>query len=85
MRPHAGGRDRAIEMKSTLDIRITVRGGCVSPRLAAAFDGMRLVRRNGVTELTGEVADQTQLFGLLTRIRDLGLELESVRVVEREG
>ena len=66
-------------MKSTLSIRITVRDR-VSDRLAAAFDGMRPLRRTGATELVGEVADQAQLHGLLTRVRDLGLELESVTV-----
>ncbi|HET7450895.1 MAG TPA: hypothetical protein VFJ78_09870 [Gaiellaceae bacterium] len=70
-------------MKATPTVRITVRGR-LSERLAAAFDGMTLVRRSGATELTGELVDQAQLHGLLTRIRDLGLELESVNVV-REG
>src|SRR5262249_7391701 len=82
MRPHAGERDRGVEMNAALDIRIRVRGR-LSARLAGAFDGMRLVRRSGATELVGEVVDQTQLHGLLARIRDLGLELESVSVVDR--
>jgi len=66
-----------------LDIRIRVRGR-LSMRLAGAFDGMTLVPRSGATELVGEVVDQTQLHGLLARIRDLGLELESVSVAEKE-
>ena len=66
-------------MKSTRTVRITV-GGRLSERLAAAFDGMTLVRRSGATELAGEVVDQAQLYGLLARIRDLGLELRSVTV-----
>jgi hypothetical protein len=41
---------------------------------------MTLVQCTGVTELVGEVADQAQLHGLLSRIRDLGLELESLTV-----
>ena len=69
-------------MRSVLDIRIRVRGR-LTERLASAFDGMRLVRRSGATELVGEVVDQTQLYGLLARIRDLGLELESVSVSDR--
>jgi hypothetical protein len=68
-----------LDMNTTLSIRITVRGR-LSGRLAAAFDGMTLVPRQGVTELIGEVADQAQLHGLLARIRDLGLVLESVTV-----
>jgi hypothetical protein len=66
-------------MDTTLRIRITVRGR-LSPRLAATFDGMTLVRRTGASELVGEVADQAQLHGLLSRVRDLGLELQSVTV-----
>ena len=66
-------------MNATQRIRITVRGR-LSARLAAAFNRMTLVPCVGATELVGEVADQAQLHGLLTRIRDLGLELESVSV-----
>ena len=68
-------------MEPTLHIRITVRG-VLSERLAAAFDGMTLVPRGGVTDLVGGVVDHAQLYGLLTRIRDLGLELESVLVAD---
>jgi hypothetical protein len=70
-------------MNSTLSIRITVRGR-LSECLAAAFDGMTLVRHAAATELVGEVVDQAQLHGLLTRIRDLGLELESLNVFDAD-
>ena len=60
-------------------VRITVRGR-LSPRLAGAFEGMAPRYRRGHTDLTGEIADQAQLHGLLRRIRDLGLELENVSV-----
>ncbi|MDH4340798.1 MAG: hypothetical protein OEW47_10610 [Thermoleophilia bacterium] len=62
-------------------VRITVRGR-LSEHFASAFEGMALVRREGCTELVGEIADQAQLHGLLTRIRDLGLELENVSLAE---
>jgi hypothetical protein len=52
-----------------------------SERLAAAFDGMRLVVRRGQTDLVGEVVDQPHLYGVLARIRDLGLELGGVTFV----
>ena len=68
-------------MTSTRTVRITVRGQ-LGDRLVNAFDRMTLVRRPGATELAGEVVDQAQLYGVLTRIRDLGLELESVTVVD---
>lgn len=79
MRSHAGEADRPVDMKPALNIQITVRGR-LGERLAMAFHGITLVPHNGSTELVGELADQTQLHGLLTRIRDLGLELESVSV-----
>ena len=68
-------------MDSPLSIRITVRGR-LSQRLAGAFDGLALVPRAGATELAGEVVDQAQLYGLLTLVRDLGLELKYVTVVD---
>jgi hypothetical protein len=71
-------------MESNQHIRITVRGR-LSERLAAAFDPMTLVARDGATELVGQIVDHAQLYGLLTRVRDLGLELESVVVVDPRG
>jgi hypothetical protein len=37
---------------------------------------------NGTTCLTGAIADQAQLHGLLAKIRDLGVTLISVEVVD---
>jgi hypothetical protein len=41
----------------------------------------------GRTVLTGEFADETQLYGVLDRLRDFGIELESVNSVDgrRDG
>lgn len=80
MRSHAVAFDRA-RMNERRSIAITIRGR-VSGRLAEAFDGMRLERSPRGTLLVGQVADQAQLHGLLARIRDLGLELESVTTSE---
>jgi hypothetical protein len=63
----------------TQRVRITLRGR-LSGRLAEAFEGLAPSYRHGHTDLLGEIADQAQLHGLLTRIRDLGLELENVSV-----
>ena len=71
-------------MNTHRSVRITVHGR-LSERLTAAFDGMAPVRRPGATELVGEVADQAQLHGLLSRIRDLGLELESLTVLDADA
>jgi hypothetical protein len=64
-------------MNTSRRVRIKVRGR-LSDRLATVFEGMTLVQRAGGSELVGEIADQAQLHGLLARIRDLGLELDSV-------
>ena len=63
-------------------IRIKVRGR-LSERLASLFEGMTLMDGDEGSELVGEIADQAQLHGLLSRIRDLGLELESVTPEDR--
>ena len=58
--------------------RICIRGR-LTERLGSALEGMRL--EAGATEsvFTGEIHDQSQLYGLLDRVRDLGLELVSVQ------
>ena len=48
------------------------------------FDGFTIApQADGATLLTGPVADQAALHGLLGKIRDLGLPLLSVQRVER--
>lgn len=42
------------------------------------FEGMTIHREGNTTIITGAVADQSQLHGLLHRIRDLNLTLISV-------
>ncbi len=61
--------------------RITVRGK-LSERFASAFQGMTLERKPGETALVGMIADQGQLFGVLDRLRDFGLELVRLEEVE---
>jgi hypothetical protein len=59
--------------------RITVRGR-LSERFSAAFEGMDVEPGEGETVLVGELRDQAQLYGVLNRLRDFGIEL--VRVEE---
>jgi hypothetical protein len=61
--------------------RITVRGR-LSERFFSAFEGMTLEPKNGKTAIVGPVVDQSQLYGLLERLRDLGLELVRLEEVE---
>jgi hypothetical protein len=61
---------------SRYEIRI---GGRLTPRWAAWFDGMTLTTDgDGTSVLSGPVADQAALHGVLARIRDLGLPLIAV-------
>ena len=58
--------------------RICIRG-CVTERLGSALEGMRFEAGATETVFIGEILDQSQLYGLLDRVRDLGLELVSVQ------
>ncbi|OBA59561.1 hypothetical protein A5647_17865 [Mycobacterium sp. 1100029.7] len=58
--------------------RICIRGR-VTERLGSALEGMQLESGATETGFTGEIRDQAQLYGLLDRVRDLGLELVSVQ------
>jgi hypothetical protein len=60
--------------------RIVVRGR-LSDRLGAAFGEMTLEPEDGATALVGAVTDQSHLYGLLERVRSLGLELLRVEPV----
>lgn len=43
------------------------------------FDGMNIAWKNNVTTISGMVADQAALHGLLARVRDYGLVLISIK------
>jgi hypothetical protein len=60
--------------------RIVVEGR-LSDSFASAFEGITVQPLPGRTALEGEFADQSQLHGLLDRIRGLGIELVSVNAV----
>jgi hypothetical protein len=50
------------------------------------FGGLTLTRDgDGTTILSGAVADQAALHGLLGKVRDLGVTLISVEIVDRPG
>jgi hypothetical protein len=57
--------------------------GHLDTRWAAWFDGLSLsLESDGTTTITGPVADQAALHGLLQKVRDTGLPLVSVTHVE---
>jgi len=57
--------------------RIAVRGR-LTERLGTAFEGLALEPGSEQTDLVGEIRDQAHLYGVLDRVRNLGLELVSV-------
>jgi len=59
---------------------IVVRGR-LSERFASALPGLELQARPGATALVGEFRDQAQLFGVLQRLGDFGIEVVSVNPV----
>ncbi len=62
------------------EIRLT---GHLGPRWAAWFDGLTVRETSdGTTVITGHLADQAALHGVLSRIRDLGLGLLSVNRID---
>jgi hypothetical protein len=59
--------------------------GRLSKRYEGAFDGVTLSPGEGTTMLRTDDADQSQLYGLLNRLRDLGIELISVNSTAGTG
>ena len=57
--------------------RIVLRGR-LSERFESAFDGMTLEHGPNRTVLVGDVRDQAQLYGLLDRLQEFGIELLAV-------
>ena len=53
--------------------------GHLDDRWSGWFDGLTItLEENGATLITGPVIDQAALYGLLRKVRDLGLPLLSV-------
>ena len=57
--------------------------GHLTGRWSPWFDGLTItLDENGDTRLTGPVVDQAALHGLLRKVRDCGLPLISVNLIE---
>ena len=60
--------------------------GLIDKSWASYFTGMILtVKSTGVTSLSGELADQSALYGLLNKIRDVNIGLISVQLLDSDG
>lgn len=78
----SAGKDRSCSGSQRYEIRLQ---GHLEPRWADRLDGMALaLESDGTTKLTGSLADQAALHGLLTRIRDLGLSIVSIQRLSPE-
>ena len=62
----------------TYEIRVS---GVLPDDAAAEFDDVRVSTADVSTVLTGELADQAALLGLLARLRELGVDVVEVRRV----
>jgi hypothetical protein len=81
MRRMAEGRD--LNRPGVYQIRVQ---GELDSKWADWFDGLAItLQASNETLLTGPVADQCALHGLLAKIRDLGLPLLSIERMEHRG
>ena len=70
---------RSHDTNATYQIRVE---GILNLKWSDWFDGFSIEYIDGDTTLTGLVPDQPALYGLLTKIRDLGLTLLRVELIE---
>ena len=79
---HTVSNVRRFGGRGTYEIRVT---GKLDPKWSDWFDGFTVTPAGGAeTKLTGTVADQAALHGMLHKIRDLGLPLLSVRRLDED-
>lgn len=74
--------DPKIDLDQSMVYQIRIKGH-LSHRWTEWFGGLTItLEARGETLLTGPVADQAALYGLLKKVRDLGMPLLSVHQVE---
>ena len=70
-------------MRQQVEIRVK---GRIDEHWSEWFDGLAIAHSGqDETVLTGPIPDQAALYGLIAKIRNLGLSLRSVSCVEYEG
>lgn len=76
--PHASPDDQTAPGRYEIRLK-----GRLDARWTAWFEGLSLTcESDGTTLLSGPIADQAELHGVLRKVRDLGLPLLSVTQVE---
>ena len=74
-------RDPNAEPNQPMLYQIRIKGH-LSPQWTSWFEGLTItLEANGDTLLTGSVVDQAALYGLLRKVRDLGMLLLSVTYI----
>ena len=72
-----------VKMRQQVEIRVK---GRIDEHWSEWFDGLAITHSDqDETVLTGPIPDQAALYGLIAKIRNLGLWLRSVSCVEDEG
>ena len=70
-------------MRQQVEIRVK---GRIDEHWSEWFDGLTIAHSDqNETVLTGLIPDQPALYGLIAKLRDLGLSLRSVSCIEYEG
>lgn len=78
----SAGQDRSCSESQRYQIRLQ---GHLDSRWANRLDGLAMaLQADGTTTLTGSLADQAALHGLLNRIRDLGVPIVSIQRLSPE-
>jgi hypothetical protein len=77
-KPAGAERERVSAMAGPTRYEIRV-DGVLYPRWTVWFEGLEVDSDDSQTVISGEVADQAALHGLLNKVCDLGLVLISVR------
>lgn len=68
-----------------LQVEIRIKGQ-IDEHWSAWFEGLTITHTTeGETLLSGELVDQAALYGLLAKVRDLGLPLQSVNSMKTEA
>ena len=71
-----------LEQPKLVEIKID---GHLSDQRARSFEGLQITTlANGETLISVEIKDQPQLFGILLRIRDIGVPLLSVNIKNQQ-
>ena len=70
-------------MSDRIQITVRVRGHLVPEQWRTWFDDLTIdLLPNGEMRISGSVSDQAALYGILNRIRDLGLTLIALQSTE---